>query len=119
MEGVMNKSSHIVVVAAVVAVSLAALGGVAGAADRPSADGTKPNYRYWPQGGGTVQQDQSVRGSSTPTSNDYHADYHANYSADPRDAAGARPPAPPSSRRDLPTFSDSDPHQRAPYGWRR
>jgi hypothetical protein len=119
MEGVMNRSSPIVAVAFVVTLALAVVAESAAAADRPSADGTKADYRYWPQGGGAVQQDQSVRGSSTPTSNDYHANYHANYSADPRDAAGARPPEPPTSRRDLPTFSDSDTHQRAPYGWRR
>ena len=120
----MNKSSHTRVLVAVVALSLGALAGTAGAADRPAADGTKANYKYWPQGGDTVHQDQSAR-SSTPASNDYHADNHANYSADPRDAArdtagNARTIDPRDSRRDSPAFSDVDRRQpRAPYGWRR
>jgi hypothetical protein len=52
------------------ALSLGVLGPAAtvSAADRPSTDGTKPNYYNWPRSGETG-------------SNHYHADYHADYSA--------------------------------------
>jgi hypothetical protein len=110
MEGVMKKTANTVALVTAAALSLGVLGPAAtvSAADRPSADGTKPNYNYWPRSGETG-------------SNDYHADYHADYSANRggdrtggRDETQGR-----ETRRDSRALPDVDRHAPSPYGWRR
>ena len=106
----MKKTANTVALVTAAALSLGVLGPAAtvSAADRPSADGTKPNYNYWPRSGETG-------------SNDYHADYHADYSANRgRDRTGGRDETQGrETPRDSRALPDVDRHAPSPYGWRR
>jgi hypothetical protein len=106
----MKRIAYTVALVVAGALSLGVLGPAAPvrAADRPSADGAKPNYNYWPRSGETG-------------SNDYHADYHADYSAN-RDRTGGREESQSQGRdvrRDPRALPEVDRRAPSPYGWRR
>ena len=104
----MKKTACIVALVVAGAFSLGVLGPAVPvrAADRPSADGAKPNYNYWPRSG-------------EAGSNDYHADYHADYSAN-RDRTGGREESQGRDvRRDPRALGEVDRRAPSPYGWRR
>ena len=107
----MKRTAYTVALVAAGALSLGVLRPTAtvSGADRPSSDGTKPNYNnYWPRSGETG-------------SNDYHADYHADYSANRGgDRTGGRDETQRrDTRRDSRALPDVDRHAPSPYGWRR